>query len=245
MEMLAEKKMLELKHIEAIKKEYNNKMKEAIEIVTKLKLEQQKREGRREAQCKRKLMPPFMRKLERRRYGQSSKNSTTPTSPENTSTSPDSPQTVRFYFIFTFTQLLRIFFLKIPAKAPLYAQLNSSSRPESVTMATQTQTKRNRRRHSRTSSGSFLNSACSRSSSNRTSILVDTETQTDYIDLSEKDISPMNDYASPLFPPKLSTQSQRVILQEIRDCSDSENSNGNAVQLHFMPRHAESGNNPN
>lgn len=108
-------------------------------------------------------------------------------------------------------------------------------------MATQTQVKRNRRRHSRTSSGSFLNSACSRSSSNRTSILVDTETQTDYIDLSEKDISPMNDYASPLFPPKLSTQSQRVILQEIRDGSDSENSNGNAVQLHYMSRHAESG----
>lgn len=100
MEMLAEKKMLELKHIEAIKKEYNNKMKEAIEIVTKLKLEQQKREGRREAQCKRKLMPPFMRKLERRRYGQSSKNSTTPTSPENTSTSPDSPQTVSFNCVF-------------------------------------------------------------------------------------------------------------------------------------------------
>lgn len=90
-------------------------------------------------------------------------------------------------------------------------------------MATQTHQVKPRKRHSRTNSSSPRISACSCSSSNRTSILVDTETQTDQMDLSELD-----SYLS------IGTLTRRAILHEIRDCSDGENCNGNTVQIHYV-----------
>lgn len=78
-------------------------------------------------------------------------------------------------------------------------------------------------------------SACSCSSSNRTSILVDTETQTDHMDLSEID-----GYIS-LGTLTRINHSQRAILHEIRDCSDGENCNGNTVQLHYVGQNTHPG----
>lgn len=71
---------------------------------------------------------------------------------------------------------------------PLYTQLNSSNKPETVTQTSaQTQTSK-RKRHHRTNSRSPRSSGCSRSS--RCSTVVDAETQTEYMDVSETDLSP-------------------------------------------------------
>lgn len=80
----------ELKHIEEMKSHLDNKLKEVHNIIYSLKKEQQKRNKNymREIPSK---MRPFMKKWERRR---GSHNSTTPTSPECSLTSPDSPQIV-------------------------------------------------------------------------------------------------------------------------------------------------------
>lgn len=92
----------ELKHIRDIKELYDHKLERVNEIYMELstfllELKQQKQDCRkREMQGKRKLIPPFMRKLERRR---TSNNSTTPTSPECSLTSPDSPQSVSIAII--------------------------------------------------------------------------------------------------------------------------------------------------
>lgn len=100
-----------------------------------------------------------------------------------------------------------------------------------------------RKRHHRTNSGSPRNSACSRPSSNRASLLIDTETQTDYMEISETDLSPNNHAAirDIMFLPDIncSNQPQRVILQEVQGSFDGENSNGNAVQIHYMSQHKE------
>ncbi|XP_065160708.1 mitogen-activated protein kinase kinase kinase 13 isoform X3 [Atheta coriaria] len=205
-EQLIEKRENELKHIRDIKILYDRKLERVNQLyyelsVVLLQLDQQKQEGRkREMQGKRKLIQPFMKKLEKRRTSQ---NSTTPTSPECSLTSPESP--------------------KIMAAKPLYTQLNATNQPESTTLL-HSQGSKTRKRHHRTNSGSPRNS---RTSSNRTSILVDTETQTDYMDISEPDLSPN------CIKPKPSATPQRVILKEFPD-ADLEGNNGNCVQLHYL-----------
>lgn len=82
------------KHLTQFKlKQREYELKEFSGRLWQKELKQRKRESRaKELQRKGKLMAPLMRKLERRRYSQNSQ--TTPTSPEFTSTSPDSPQMV-------------------------------------------------------------------------------------------------------------------------------------------------------
>lgn len=125
----------------------------------------------------------------------------------------------------------------------MYTQLNATCRPESVTSATQT-TVKVRKRHHRTNSGSMSSKSPgrSRTSSNRTTV-VDTETQTDYMDISETDISPGIQCASKTFLDREIYQPQRVILHEIRSGSDSDgcSKNGNCVKLHYIVPHAEPG----
>lgn len=125
----------------------------------------------------------------------------------------------------------------MPPKQPLFIK-HKQQVTDSVTQTTLTQTQSSisRKRHHRTNSGSPRNSRASRSSSSRTSIVVDAETQTDYMDISETDLSPTSSC-----PPSGSSIStvypQRVILQECED----EGANGNRVQLHYMVPHAEPG----
>lgn len=130
-----------------------------------------------------------------------------------------------------------------PIKAPLYTQLNASNKPESITQTVHTQTAPKRKRHHRTNSGSPRSSACSRTSSTRTSIVVDAETQTDEMDISETDLSPSGYYSSTTLHSSFRhPQPQRVIVQEIRNGdSDEEGSNGNVVHLHYMAQHPQEG----
>lgn len=110
-EQLISRRETELKHIRDIKELYDRKLERVNQLYLELsavllQLEQQKQEGRkREMQCKRRFIQPFMKRLENRR---NSHNSTTPTSPECSLTSPESPQTVcsiynLFYAIFIFS----------------------------------------------------------------------------------------------------------------------------------------------
>lgn len=133
-------------------------------------------------------------------------------------------------------------------KAPSYVKLKQSV--ESTTQTTTTQTSvGSRKRHHRTNSNSPRNSRSLRSSSSRTSIVVDAETQTDSMDMSDPDLSPTT--TSPPSCPKLgrgvpaaSTSSvypQRVILQEFRNGIEEECANGNCIQLHYMEPHPEQG----
>lgn len=210
-EQLILRREMELKHILDIKELFDQKMKKVDQLYYELytallQLGQQKQTGRkREPINKRRLIPPFIKKLERRRENHN--NSTTPTSPEHSLTSPDSPQ-----------------------KAPLYAQLNSASKPESVAVP-------KRKRHHRTNSGSPRGSGRFRNSSTRMSI--DAETQTEYMDVSEPDTSPSGLFANNTFQSGLKLpQPQRVILQETRTSgSDDEGSNGNRVKLHYLVQH--------
>ncbi|KAJ8966883.1 hypothetical protein NQ314_003247 [Rhamnusium bicolor] len=155
--------------------------------------------------------------MERRR---SSNQSTTPTSPEcSLTSSPDSPKIV-------------------PAKAPLYATLNPAT--DSVTQTTTTTLSASitsRKRHQRTNSGSPRGSRCSRSSSSRMSAVVDAETQTDCMDISENDLSPTTSCPTTSCSTSTTPFPQRVILQQFSNGSDDEAVNGNCVQLHYMVQH--------
>lgn len=125
----------------------------------------------------------------------------------------------------------------------MYTQLNASNKPESITQTVQTQTAPKRKRHHRTSTGSPRSSGCSRTSSTRTSIVVDAETQTDEMDISETDLSPSSYYSSTTLQSSFKhPQPQRVIVQEIRNSeSDEEGNNGNVVHLHYMAQHPQEG----
>ncbi|RZC37328.1 mitogen-activated protein kinase kinase kinase 13, partial [Asbolus verrucosus] len=209
-EQLIKKRETELKHVRDVRELYVRKLEKVDQLYLELSIvlqqfEQYRQGGRkREIQNKRRLINPFMRKMERRR----SNHSTTPTSPECSLTSPDSPQTT-------------------PIKAPLFAKLNAATNSaESVTQPSC----KFRKKHCRTNSGSPRNSA-SKTSSCRSSVVVDAETQTDSMDLSETELSPTYDLPSSVSSKKLP---QRVILQEIKNESDDEGYNGNSVQLRYV-----------
>ncbi|CAH1155734.1 unnamed protein product [Phaedon cochleariae] len=209
-EQLIKRRELELKHIRDIREVYDRRVEKVNQMIVELACKIQQIERQRPNVRQRKILPRFSNG--RRRAGNQS---TTPTSPECSLTSPDSPQIV-------------------PVKAPLYARLKPDS--DATTQSTTTQTGSNsaRKRHSRTSSGSPRNSRCSRSSGSRTSIVVDAETQTDSMDVSETDLSPTTSCGTStmVYP-------QRVILEEFRNALDEERSNGNCVQLHYMVPHTE------
>ncbi|KAG5867706.1 hypothetical protein JTB14_019123 [Gonioctena quinquepunctata] len=209
-EQLIKRRELELKHIRDIREVYDRRVEKVNQMIVELACKMQQIERQRP----RKILPRFNNN--RRRPGNQS---TTPTSPECSLTSPDSPQIAQ-------------------AKPPLYTRLKQDTDTTLKSTTTQTATTSSRKRHSRTSLGSPRNSRCSRSSSSRTSIVVDAETQTESMDISETDLSPTTSC-----PPTTCANSivypQRVILQEFRNGLSEEGSNGN-VQLHYMvPSHPE------
>lgn len=122
----------------------------------------------------------------------------------------------------------------------MYTQLNSSNKPESVThTSAQTQTSLKRKRHHRTNSGSPRSSGCSKCSTARTSLVINAETQTDYLNGSDSDVSPSPNPSGHVFPADLHTNSQKVILHEFR--GDDEGDNGNIVHLHYVAQQTEPG----
>ncbi|XP_044268988.1 mitogen-activated protein kinase kinase kinase 13-A isoform X2 [Tribolium madens] len=95
-EQLIQKRENEIKHVRDIRELYDRKLEKVHQLYLELsavlqQVEQYNRQGgrKRDIQKNRRLINPFVRKMERRR----SNHSTTPTSPECSLTSPDSPQT--------------------------------------------------------------------------------------------------------------------------------------------------------
>lgn len=136
-----------------------------------------------------------------------------------------------FYFTFSNVKVLvtySIFNLQADTKPSLYITLN----PTNDSVTTQTTTGGSyRKRHRRTGSGSPRSSGFgSRASSCRASVVVDAETQTDCMDVSENDLSSPTATTTPSYNKK----PQRVILQQFED---PEGVNGNAVRLHYLVQH--------
>lgn len=115
----------------------------------------------------------------------------------------------------------------------LYAQLNTSSKPESVISPS---IKQKKLRHRRTGSGSPRTSCSSRTSIIRSACMVDTETQTETINLSEMDAALHVCLAARQLSHSI-PYPQRVIVKEMKtNSSDDELLNGNCVQLHYLER---------
>lgn len=128
--------------------------------------------------------------------------------------------------------------LQITPKSPIYSHTNLSNQAEGLTVTHSSS--KSRRRHSRTNSGSPRSNGCSRISSSRSSVLVDSETQTDYMEFSENDLSPSNSNTTTIHSnTSRPSQPQRVILQEVLHSSDGENFNGNSIQIHYMAQHTQ------
>ncbi|XP_017767959.1 PREDICTED: mitogen-activated protein kinase kinase kinase 12 isoform X3 [Nicrophorus vespilloides] len=233
MKQLIKTRETELNHIRDIKILYDRKIEMVNQIYCEaLLLKQQmqecwKREQQQQQGKRRLVQQPVMKKLERRKcnnhHNQQNNNSTTPTSPECSLTSPDTPH--------------------IPSpKAPFYAQLNTANQPESTLQQNGgcSGSGKTRKRHYRNNSGSPRSCGCSNLH------LVNTETQTDHMELSETDLSPNGCYP-PAESLLLGQMPQRVILQECRrngsddddDDDDEERTNGNCVQLHYLAQHSE------
>lgn len=99
-EQLAKKRETELKHIKDIKELYDRKLEKVNQLYLELsavlfQIDQQQKECRK----RRLIQPLFTKKLDKRKSNQSS---TTPTSPDCSLTSPDSPQVVSSYKKFSF-----------------------------------------------------------------------------------------------------------------------------------------------
>ncbi|XP_050514638.1 mitogen-activated protein kinase kinase kinase 13-A isoform X3 [Diabrotica virgifera virgifera] len=208
-EQLIKRRELELKHIRDIRQVYDRRLEKVNQMLVMLSGKIQQIERQRSCGRPKKMLSRF--NTNRRRPGNQS---TTPTSPECSLTSPDSPQL-------------------IPTKPPDYSRLNT----DIATHSTTTQTSiTSRKRHHRTNSNSPRNSRCSRSSSSRMSIVVDAETQTDSMDISETDMSPTTSCATTSCA-STTVYPQRVILEEFKSSVKDEAANGNCVQLHYMEPH--------
>ncbi|XP_045462128.1 mitogen-activated protein kinase kinase kinase 13-B isoform X2 [Harmonia axyridis] len=224
-EQLLRTREMEIKHIRDIRELYYRKLEKVVQMQLELTSVKQQWEvkqcGRkRELPSKTRFSRAFMKKNERRK----STHSTTPTSPEHSLTSPDSPQ------ICPQKPILR---------PPVFTCLEKDciqEESEAQTSTSLTPSMRSRKRHHRTSSGSPRNSSCSRSSSYRNSMLIDIGTQTDYMDYSETDMSPISQPSSVGPSTTKLTMPRRVILeQKIADENEDEGANGNGtVQLHYM-----------
>ncbi|XP_060535359.1 mitogen-activated protein kinase kinase kinase 13 isoform X2 [Cylas formicarius] len=213
-EQLIQRREMEIKHILDIKELYGRKLKQVDQLYAELSGLKQRKRAKVDRTCDRRRGFLHWNKMDRRR-SVGNQQSTTPTSPECSLTSPDSPK----------------------SKAPTYATLNQCT--ETVTTQTSAGS---RRRHHRTNSSSPRSSGfSSRASSCRASVVVDAETQTDCMDISENDLSsPTSTLADPESSSAQPTvYPQRVILQEFR--SDDERINGNKVQLHYMVQRFDQG----
>ncbi|XP_030753356.1 mitogen-activated protein kinase kinase kinase 13 isoform X2 [Sitophilus oryzae] len=224
-EQLIQKREMAIKHVLDIKELYDRKLEQVHQLCAELTVvmqrERAKSSGVLQQERKGERRRRFLNwKKTADRRNRSNNQSSTPTSPECSLTSPDSPQ-------------------KNPVKAPLYTTLNLAT--ESVT--TQTSTGSYRKRHHRTNSSSPRSSGFgSRASSFRASTCVDAETQTDCMDISENDLSsPGASCQNTILPFRTGLPTvypQRVILEQMRkDHSDEEGINGNSVQLHYMVQH--------
>ncbi|CAH1105459.1 unnamed protein product [Psylliodes chrysocephalus] len=211
-EQLIKRRELELKHIRDIREVYDRRLEKVNQMLVELAGKMQQIERQRPPCRQRKILSRFNT---RRKPGNQS---TTPTSPECSLTSPDSPQT-------------------IPTKPPEYSRLKLQ--PDIATQSTTTQTTiTSRKRHSRTNSNSPRNSRCSRTSSSRMSVVVDAETQTESMDISETDLSPATSCPTTSCA-STTVYPQRVILQEFQGSTKDEGTNGNSVTLHYMIPHPE------
>ncbi|KAL1517763.1 hypothetical protein ABEB36_001489 [Hypothenemus hampei] len=220
-EQLIKRREIEIKHILDIKELYDRKLEQVHQLYAELtgmmQRERAKTAGvlQSERKCDRRKRFLNWKKVDRRNRG--ANQSTTPTSPECSLTSPESPQNNN----------------KQPS---LFITLN----PSNETVTTQTSTGSYRKRHHRTNSGSPRSSGFgSRASSCRASVVVDAETQTDCMDMSENDLSSPTISCSntTVFPENLTALPQRVIVQQF--VSDEEGHNGNTVQVHYMIPHSQ------
>ncbi|KAK9746504.1 Protein tyrosine and serine/threonine kinase [Popillia japonica] len=209
-EQLAKKRETELKHIKDIKELYDRKLEKVNQLYLELsavlfQIDQQQKECRK----RRLIQPLFTKKLDKRKSNQSS---TTPTSPDCSLTSPDSPQVG-------------------PTKTTFCVQLNSSNQPESVAVSSQ-------RTRKRQYYGSSPRTQTTRSMGTCTTHMVDMETQTD---ASEIDLSPTVTFSSKTKHQVCQPQ-RVILQDLRNAGSDSENVNGNGngrVQLHYMVQHRE------
>lgn len=183
-EDLIKKRKEELKHAQDIREHYERKLERANDLYMELsavllQLEQRERELlKREKQtskmCKKRLVRPLLKAQERLNIRKS--DSTTPTSPEHQTTSPDSPQ-------------------QSPVKASLYAQLNGNSRPESVAIpGPPGRPRRVRMRHVSLISprASPARDYKGESCNEEEPTVVHTETQTEAMDISDSATSPQS-----------------------------------------------------
>lgn len=72
------------------------------------------------------------------------------------------------------------------------------------------------------------------------SVVVDAETQTESMDISETDLSPATSCPTTSCA-STTVYPQRVILQEFQGSTKDEGTNGNSVTLHYMIPHPEPG----
>lgn len=222
-EQLIKKRETELKHVRDVRELYDRKLERVNQLYLELhavllQVEHQKQETRKREmmQSKKRLIQPFM-KFQKRRCGHNS--STTPTSPECSLTSPDSPQI-------------------IPQKPPVYTNSNTTNRSESLAVVhSASSSLKSRKRHHRSNSGSPRTTVSSRISNGWSSVLVDSETQTDCMEMSETDLSPSCYSLASTIQSSTNrpNQPQRVILQEVQKSPVGEN--GNSVQIHYMAQH--------
>lgn len=134
-DQLIKKREMEIKQIQNLKREYEEKLKELIISKSHLPYQSKCKSCSFQGSYKKKKKPAPSKKFERRR---NSNQSTTPTSPEHSLTSPESPVVVA------------------PKRSPLPAKLNLESESRSSSGS--------RKRHHRTSSGSPRSSRTSRTS---------------------------------------------------------------------------------
>uniref|UniRef100_A0AAR5PZK1 Mitogen-activated protein kinase kinase kinase n=1 Tax=Dendroctonus ponderosae TaxID=77166 RepID=A0AAR5PZK1_DENPD len=228
-EQLIKKREMEIKHILDIKELYDRKLEQVHQLCAELtgmmQRERAKTAGVLQLERKGDRRRRFLnwKKVDRR-----NRPGTQSSSPEQSLTSPESPPNIR--------PPKRCSCTESPngsvQKAALYTTLN----PATETVTTQTSTGSYKKRHHRTNSGSPRSSGFgSRASSCRASIVVDAETQTDGMDISETDLSsPTVSCNNTLLCN--TGNAQKVILQQFED---DEGQNGNSVQLHYMVQHAQ------
>ncbi|XP_066249936.1 mitogen-activated protein kinase kinase kinase 13 isoform X1 [Euwallacea similis] len=223
-EQLIKKREMEIKHILDIKELYDRKLEQVHQLCAELtgmmQRERAKSAGVLQLERKSDRRRRFLnwKKVDRRnRCNNAGNQSTTPTSPECSLTSPEAVENA-----------------ESDPKASLFITLN----PATEIITTQTSTGSYRKRHHRTGSASPRSSGFgSRASSCRASLVVNAETQTDSVDFSEE--ADLNSPGTEGFGYSFPLAAQRVILQQFGSgTEDGAAQNGNTVQLHYMMQHS-------
>ncbi|XP_076225107.1 mitogen-activated protein kinase kinase kinase 13 wallenda isoform X5 [Nomia melanderi] len=213
----------ELRHAQDIREHYERKLERTNNLYLELsavllQLEQRERDViKREQQngykqCKKRLVHPLLKaqeRLHRRR------NPTTQFSTSSTPTTPPSPTDCP----------------QSPVKATIYTQLNESNQPETI-LAPNSSFKQRKYRHRRVGSGCGVSSS-PRSSPHRerksTEVcarFIDSQTQTDIMDISETDFNPITNTTTVSTTEKLSVNSinKQSLNKQVPECL-----NGNSI----------------